>query len=122
MVTYGEFIDAMRETRVVGARGDIKEWAAKSIEKGFGQYSMPLTRELVLSFAEDMRTLFRDMIVHTDTEALYEMLVEDGHTFLREIHAKATKFSIDVALEEVDLPLTTAEILIASGYASVASA
>jgi len=118
--TYGEFIDAVGETECMYAQFFLEEWKALATEEKWNNIkSMPLTKELVLAFAEDMANYFRRTISHTCVEELYTERTKRGHVFLREIHAKAVALGIDVKIEEIDIFLTMTELLIAKGYVKV---
>ena len=121
--TYGEFIAAMEKTEHFGAQIFIEIWKALATEAQWQEYRpMPLTKELVFNFAEDMANYFRNRISNIETEALYLSEIEESHAFLREIWEKATAFGIDVQLEEIDTWLTPTEIMLDIGLAKIVPA
>ena len=122
--TYGEFIAAMEEVAVeissVNAEIFLEQWKALATEEDWQKFRpMLLTKELVLRFAEDMALYYAKVISRTETKKLYVSRVEDGHAFLREIHAKAKAFGIDIEIEEIDVPLTPTDSIVATGAAQV---
>ena len=118
--TYGEFIAAVEETQCIYAQTFLEEWKALATEEKWQKIRpMPLTKELVLAFAEDMANYFRETISSTCGEELYAEEKESGHAFLREICTKAVALGIDVKIEEIDTFLTMTDLLIAKGYAKV---
>jgi len=113
MTKYGEFVDAMREV-AKGAGGEaethFEAWCAMATEEQWKEFrEMPLSKELVAAFAEDMANAFREVIALTDGEELYEMRMEDGHAFLQGIQAKCVELGIDVSGIRIDVPLSLSD-------------
>lgn len=120
MITCGEFIDAMGKTVITEAQGFMSEWMALATPEELAEYRLViLTRELVLDFAWDMATFFQQRIMEVDTGVLYTRLVEQGSSFLKEIHTRAVEFEIEVTIEEIVVPLTIVGGLVRAGAAKV---
>jgi len=118
--TYGEFITSMKETKITSARIFIEEWEALATEEQWEQLRpMPLTKQMVLSFAENMARRFWRMIADGCTDDYIHLLTEEGHAFLREIHARAVEFGIAVEVREIDRPLRPSELCAALGAVQV---
>ena len=126
MRTYGEFVDAVRTTEDTTGRVHMEDWAKLVSEEQWRELKpKPLTKELVRGLAHDMAADYRsyiDTISGYDNDAWVASVVKRGHDFLREIHAKAVEFGIDVTIDEIDQPLTFCERLVASGAAKIVSA
>lgn len=121
--TYGDFFDTMEGTECIYAQGFIEEWKALATEEQWAEFRpMPLTRELVLAFVEDMATYFRELIAHTCTDALYAERIAASHAFLHWVHEKAVEFGIEVRLEEIDAAITPTESLVVAGLTKVVPA
>jgi hypothetical protein len=105
--TYGEFIKLVRKTDIVDTLLFFDKWlllagAAKTAETNF---SVPLTKELVLAFAFDASIYFSKRVANTNSESLCQRLHESGCAFQKEIFAKAVGCGIEVGLEEIRMPL-----------------
>ena len=84
--TYGEFIAAVEETQCIYAQTFLEEWKALATEEKWQKIRpMPLTKELVLAFAEDMANYFRETISSTCGEELY---AEEKNLTTEELLAK----------------------------------
>lgn len=120
--TYGEFVAAVKKTPIHEARHIVEEWEVLATAEEWEKYRpMPLTRDLITNFAEDMAALFKQRLDGISTEALYERIHGYGHTFLQWVHAKAVEFGIEVEMEEIDLPITFTDALIRGQREGVAA-
>jgi len=122
--TYGQFIEAVRETKHSSAKTFMAEWVRQGTAYGVweGSLDMPLTRPKVLEFASGMADSFRRLILGATAE-FAAALVEEGHAFLQEIQAKAAALGIVIPAAEIDGPLTADELgqaLITSGLIQIA--
>jgi hypothetical protein len=118
--TYGEFVDSVSQTEIFPAQMFLKEWKDLATEKEWKEYrQLPLTRNLVLNFADDMAIYFRARLKGISGEELWNSTKEEGHRFLREVHAKAGQLGIEVEADEIDVPLTITDLLVKTGAVEV---
>lgn len=114
--TYGDFIDSVEKTENTTAAVFIELWKETATEEQWKGYRpMPLTSELILSFAEDVAMHFRRRIAGIETEELYEMVIEDAHAFFREVCEKAKQLGIQIKLAKIDTFLTPSEVIVGEG-------
>lgn len=114
--TYGDFIDSVEKTKITGATVFIEQWKGLATEEQWKEYRpMPLTLELILSFAEDAAAHFRRRIAGIETEELYEAVIKDVRAFFREVHEKSQELGIQVELKQIDTFLTPSEVLAGEG-------
>ncbi len=119
-VTYGQFIDLVEQTEHVEAGFFIEEWRALATEEKWKEYRpLPLTSDLVITFAEDMASYFGQRLSGICTDALYERVAKDAHAFLVEVFEKAKQLGVQMDIKLVDLPITITEALMASGYTNI---
>lgn len=122
--TYGEFIDLMEklaeETGNVDAQIAIEDWKALATEKQWKEFRpLLLTSDLVINFAEDMASSFREHISGTYTNELYVQRKKDGHAFLKKVYEKAVELGVKVEHGQIDAALTPSEVMILSGYTNI---
>jgi hypothetical protein len=114
--TYGDFIDSVEETEIAEAAIFIEQWKKTATEEQWKEYrQMPLTLELILSFAEDAATHFRRRIAGIEIKELYKTVIEDAHAFLREVYEEAKQLGIQIELAKIDTFLTPSEVIAGEG-------
>ncbi len=122
--TYGEFVDLMEklaeETGNIDAQINIKEWKKLATDEQWKEFRpLSLAPDLVINFAEDMVSYFKEHISGTCTDELYTERKKDGHAFLREIHKAAKELGIDVDIRRIDVPLTPSDLLASAGLVEI---
>jgi len=80
---------------------------------------LPLTRETVIKLSRMIALKIGEEAAHWSEEGPYGETLRHGHAFLRRIHQIAVEQGISVELQEIDIPLTPAEIMAAAGLVTV---
>ncbi|MFA6534493.1 MAG: hypothetical protein WCT37_04995 [Patescibacteria group bacterium] len=105
--TYGKFVDIAEliASNMIRFQGQfVAKWKALITEERWKTLRpIPLTRELVLTFVQDMAKYFRDLISAAKSEKLRNLWILDSHYFLGEIHELAVRLGVDVKVEEIDI-------------------
>ncbi len=116
MKTFGEFFDtvsdwAKREGNV-DAQIFMEEWPALATpEKWQEARALEFAEDLFRNFAEDMATYIRERIAGIDGEELYDMTMDDGHSFLQTIADQGRIFGLVIETDEVDVPLSPSDAI-----------
>ncbi len=117
--TYGQFVEAMGKTELENGQHMIDSLRKLDTEGWRELREMPLTRELVIGFAEGIAIIYYSMIASINSvkeEKAYLAMIDEGHAFLSEIYEKAIKLGVEVDLSDIDTPLTIHEYLAERGY------
>ncbi len=117
MKTFGEFFDAVQaavRVESIGCAGvHMSEWS--QIDSGVSwedARAMELSEGLFAAFAEDMQTMWADLMSGTCTENAYAGRLEDGHKFMRVIARLGREFGLsDEVCGSIDVPLSPGEAL-----------
>jgi hypothetical protein len=123
--TYGEFLEAVLAR--AEDHNDHAECFIKARIKDQGAapelwqrtLAGPLTKEIVLAFADSIGEDFERAIWETSDHCMYADLRKAGHEFQVDVHQLAHEFGIDVQLVEFDKPLSPSEALVRSGVLKV---
>ena len=116
MPTFEEFFVEMEkwaeENRSVDAQFFLEN-ARHSLpkEKWEKLSSEPLTSENLVKLAQYISSMFKQVLMGTCTEKLYEIIMNDDHAFLRAMYEKAKEFGVEVDIEQIDTPLTMSDSL-----------
>lgn len=122
--TFSDFFSKVEEVLkddIIDANFFVERWVKMvSKERWEEVKAMPLTLELVVTFAEDMVSMYWERISSIETDALYSMAINEGHSFLRNIHKIATELGLETDIRQIDSPLTPSDSLLRSGLATEA--
>lgn len=115
MKTFGEFFDAVEQWAEENANeGEfhLENWVALSTPEKWEQArKTELTLEHFRFFAEDMASYIMERLQGICTDALYQVVTQEGHEFLKAIIEIGRTSGLQFADNEINLPLTPTEAL-----------
>ena len=119
-MTYGEFVDAMREVAKTVRHAEVlfDEWYnLLTADEWVDFRKLPLRQADAQNFVDDMIALFQRLISGTCTDALYAKRVSDGHAFQRAVYLKCAELGFQV---NVEVPLSASDALVMASQANPA--
>jgi len=113
--TFGQFFDAVEKyaANIISAKIFIKEYNKMlSTEEWSKICAKPLTEQLVIRFTQNIAINYQDRITRIRTEELCEMILQEGHQFLQEIHRITKELGLELDINLIDPPLTLSEAIV----------
>lgn len=117
----GEFIDLVYDP--INMYEEMWLQDCEFLEFGAGKWAqirrLPLTRETVIQLSQKIASKIAEEAAHWSEEEPYKATLRHGHAFLQKIHKTAVEQGVSVELQEIDIPLTPTEIMVAAGLVTL---
>jgi len=120
--TLGNFIDLLNPGNDTGRRLWLQDCQNEAGEEKWEEIrGFPLSRKTVIQLAQWIANKISEEASHWSDQEPYRDTLKRGHKLLQDIHQKAVENGVEVALEEIDCPLTPTEMMVAAGLAEVSN-
>lgn len=117
---FGDFFDRVElwtEEKNLEAQLFLESWTGLFDQMKWHDFrSQPLTRESFMAFCTEMAGYYRARINTISGTDQHARITKEGRNFLKFLAEIGREFGLDVTDEQVDVPLTPTEIVVAYGW------